>query len=310
MEVNNQPLVSVPVITYNSAKYVLDTLESIKAQTYQNIELIISDDCSTDNTVELCQKWVEENKKRFIRTQIITVDKNTGVSANLNRAENICQGDWLKAIAGDDVLLHTCIEEFVKYINLHPNTIQVFCRMEGFGYPQEEVDEYMKRCFDYSFFDLSAAEQYHRLVFRGNCVPAPAGFCSLKRQSFNVLASDERIPMIEDYPKWMNITKSGIQLHLIDKTLVRYRLSENSISTTHAPSYTTKRSLALIYVHYLFKPRFNYYKSPLKKLGELRKYIHSANTAWGGSFWKLMMHIDKFMANVLNKLGCNIKVFN
>ena len=50
----NNPLVSINVITYNSSKFVLETLESAKAQTYQNIELIVSDDCSTDNTVEIC----------------------------------------------------------------------------------------------------------------------------------------------------------------------------------------------------------------------------------------------------------------
>ena len=93
----------------------------------------------------------------------------------------------------------------------------------------------------------------------------------------------------------------------MDITLVRYRLSENAISTTHTPSLKTKQSIALIYIHYLFKSRFKFYKSPLKKLGEIRKYIHAANTAWGGWFWKSLMGIDKFMAFVLNKLGCNIR---
>ena len=114
MEMNNQPLVSVLVITYNSAKFVLETLESIKAQTYQNIELIISDDCSTDNIVELCQKWVEENKERFVRTQIITSDLNTGVSANGNRGRDACQGEWIKGIAGDDLLMPNCVEDCVE----------------------------------------------------------------------------------------------------------------------------------------------------------------------------------------------------
>ncbi len=54
------PLVSIIVCTYNSSKYVLETLESAKEQTYQNVELIVSDDCSTDNTVELCRKWIAE----------------------------------------------------------------------------------------------------------------------------------------------------------------------------------------------------------------------------------------------------------
>jgi alpha-1,3-rhamnosyltransferase len=55
---NQKPLVSVVIITYNSSKYVLETLESAKAQTYQNIELIVSDDCSTDDTVEKCREWI------------------------------------------------------------------------------------------------------------------------------------------------------------------------------------------------------------------------------------------------------------
>ena len=72
----NQPLVSVTVITYNSSKTVLETLDSIKAQTYQNLELIVSDDCSTDDTVELCRNWIEQNKERFVRTELLTVEKN------------------------------------------------------------------------------------------------------------------------------------------------------------------------------------------------------------------------------------------
>ena len=308
METSNQPLVSVPIITYNSSETIIETLESIKAQTYPIIELIISDDCSRDNTVEICQQWVEQNKDRFVRAVVLTSPVNTGVSSNCNRSEKVCQGEWIKAIAGDDVLLPTCVEEFIKYVTLYPDTIYLFCKIEGFGRPQEEVDEYMNRCFDYSFFDLSAEKQYQRLLFRGNCIPAPASFRRSRLQTSTVFTNDERIPMIEDYPKWMNITKSGIQLRFVDKTLVRYRLSENSISTTHTPSLKTKQSIALIYIYYLFKPRFKYHKSPTKKLGEIRKYIHAANTAWGGWFWKFMMSVDKFGAIILNKLGCNIKL--
>ena len=116
------PLVSVPVITYNSAKTVIETLDSIKAQTYQNLELIVSDDCSTDNTVEVCQKWIEENKSRFVRTEVVTVEKNTGVAGNLNRAEAACRGEWIKPIAGDDVLLPNCIQDCIDYVAEHPET--------------------------------------------------------------------------------------------------------------------------------------------------------------------------------------------
>ena len=67
MEMNNSsnPLVSV-VVTYNSSATVLETLDSIKNQTYKNIELIITDDFSKDDTVALCQSWVDTNKERFL----------------------------------------------------------------------------------------------------------------------------------------------------------------------------------------------------------------------------------------------------
>ena len=301
-------LVSVPVITYNSAQTIIETLESIKAQTYPNIELIISDDCSKDNTVALCQDWLEKNKERFTRTVLLTVEKNTGVAGNCNRASAVCTGEWKKGIAGDDIMLPNCIKDCMDYVAEHPDVIFLFGRMEGFGRPKEEVDEYMNRCFDYSFFDLSADEQYHRLVFKGNCIPAPAVFYNIERVRELNITNDERIPMVEDYPKWMNVTKKGIKLYGLDKTIVRYRLSENSISTTCTPSLKVKQSIALIYIYYAFKPRFKYYKSPIKKLGEIRKYIHSANTAWGGWLWKSLMAIDWCMAKVLNVFGANLKV--
>ena len=82
----DNPLVSIVVITYNSAEYVLETLESAKIQTYQNIELIVSDDCSKDDTVRICREWLEQNGERFVRTDLVMSNKNTGVPANCNRA--------------------------------------------------------------------------------------------------------------------------------------------------------------------------------------------------------------------------------
>lgn len=64
-------LVSVVVITYNSEKYILETLESIKTQSYKNLELIISDDCSKDDTVMICRDWLDKEGERFIRTKLI-----------------------------------------------------------------------------------------------------------------------------------------------------------------------------------------------------------------------------------------------
>ena len=238
---NNQPLVSVPVITYNSAKYVLETLESVKAQTYQNIELIISDDCSTDNTVELCQQWIEYNKDRFVRTQLITVDKNTGISANLNRAEAACQGEWVKGIAGDDVLLPECISDCIDYALQTPDVIYLFARVKVFG-AKEDINLYFeKSTFDYSFFDQCLEDQLERLIFKGNCIPASTLFYNRAKIYEYGITNDERIPLLEDWPKWINALGKGIKFHFMDKQIVNYRIHEGSLSTVgiSIPGFST-----------------------------------------------------------------------
>ena len=252
---NNQPLVSVPVITYNSAKFVLETLESIKAQTYQNIELIISDDCSTDNTVELCKQWVEQNKNRFVRTQIITSEVNTGVSANLNRAEDACQGEWVKGIAGDDLLMPNCIADCVEYVQQHPNVIYLFGRIEVFGASEEQNKYFSEKVFDYSFFDLDVDGQLDRLVFVENCVPASTCFYNRKKSIVLGVRNDERIPLLEDWPKWISVLEKGVKLEFMDKVVVKYRIHDGSLSTSSRPSINSRRSFILFELYYRY-PRW------------------------------------------------------
>ena len=97
------PLITVGVIAYNSSEYILELLESIKAQSYQNVELIVSDDKSTDNTVAICEEWISKNKDRFVRAEVIVPEHNTGTAGNYNRALFAAKGEWMKFIDGDDL---------------------------------------------------------------------------------------------------------------------------------------------------------------------------------------------------------------
>ena len=90
---NENPLVSVIVITYNSSNTVIETLDSIAAQTYKDIELIISDDCSKDDTVKRIKLWIEEHKDFFVNCRIITTEENTGTVKNLNRGVKASKGE-------------------------------------------------------------------------------------------------------------------------------------------------------------------------------------------------------------------------
>lgn len=244
-----KPLVSVTVITYKSSKTVLETLESIKAQTYQNLELIVSDDCSTDNTVDICRNWIEQNKSRFVRTELLTIEKNTGISANCNRAEAACQGEWVKGIAGDDILMPNCIGDSMDYVIEHPETIYLFGKQKAFGAPEERCKE-IDAIFDYSFFNLTQEQQLHRLLFDGNCVPATTLFYNRVADQEIGIKNDERIPFLEDWPKWINLLRAGVKLHFVNKVLVNYRVG--GISTGMRQSLMSYRSERLMRFYYQY----------------------------------------------------------
>ncbi len=253
------PLVSIAVITYNSSKYVLETLESAKAQTYQNIELVISDDCSTDNTVQLCKDWVEQNESRFIRIQIVEAPQNTGVSANCNRAEDACQAEWVKIIAGDDLLLPTCIEDYVKYVTDNPDAIYVFGRIQTHG-GNESLKNIFSIVFDYSFFKLSKGQQLDHLLFQGNCIPAASSFYNKQKTRQINLRYDERIPMLEDLPRWINALKSNVHFYFLDKETVQYRIGHSESLTASGVGFGSDhsyKSSRLYEMYYVFE---EYYK--------------------------------------------------
>jgi len=231
------PLVSIIVITYNSSKYVLETLESAKAQTYQNIELIISDDCSIDNTVEICRDWIEENKERFKRTDLITVKKNTGISPNANRGFNAAKGEWVKPIAGDDIQNQECISSFLSYIKSHTETFFFFSDIEIFGtgefsYKRDSVRNWIDKSMKCMESLPSSEAQYRRLKI-SNIICAPSAIYQLK--VFHTLGGfDEELKLLEDYPFWITATKNGYQIMSIKEKLVKYRVNEHSVQTSSA----------------------------------------------------------------------------
>ncbi len=109
------PLVSVVIITYNSSEFIMECLDSIAVQTYDNIELIISDDCSTDNTIALCKTWLSKYQGRFVNTELLEITENTGITKNINRGCKLAKGEWIKPLAGDDLLLPICIEKNIGH---------------------------------------------------------------------------------------------------------------------------------------------------------------------------------------------------
>lgn len=223
---DNHPLVSVCVITYNSAKYILKTLNSIEQQTYKNIELVISDDCSNDNTVDICHEWLDNHKERFIKTRILRADKNTGISANCNRAYKAASGIWIKGIAGDDYLYPNAIETYINFINNASETPDIIFAKVCPIYSGQVVN--VSKIFKYSYFELTPKEFQYLLLTR-NFLPAPSSFLN-KEYFINSGGFDENIPMLEDWPFWIKSVCNRAKLAFIDLYTVYYRVYGESVS--------------------------------------------------------------------------------
>lgn len=224
----NYPLVTIGVVTYNSGDFILETLDSIKSQTYPNIELIVSDDCSSDDTVEKCKRWFAENANSFVRAELVTSPINTGVSGNSNRAFEKATGEWYKMFDGDDIMRPYAIDEFVKYVKDNPEVNFVFSQSKHFkknvneekNYPDDHISDYLYRP------DMTAKKQLS-VISKLYLAPGPV---FIKRSAIaKVGAFDERFPLLEDYPLFIKLVKNGNKIYLLNKQLVDKRMRNNSI---------------------------------------------------------------------------------
>lgn len=214
-------LVTVGIVTYNSSKYIIAALDSVKNQTYEQIELIVSDDCSTDNTVALVQEWMETNKSRFTKVKLLTSEVNTGVAANCNRMRKIYHGEWRKDMAGDDVLDRSCVELNMKYVTAHPEANVVLSNSRVFYDDSNETYIQKPGIPVDDFFMKSAEEQFESLVqFEVYLNPNTLFMKSSLIEEFPV---EERFKYMDDRPFYWSLVSAGIRLHYLPEITVNYR---------------------------------------------------------------------------------------
>lgn len=113
------PLVSVCIPAYNNAAYIKETIDAILKQTYRNIELVICDDKSTDNTLEVLES-IDDS-----RIKIYKNEQNLGMSGNWNNCLSKCTGEYIKLICADDILAENAIEREVEALAANPEAVMV-----------------------------------------------------------------------------------------------------------------------------------------------------------------------------------------
>ncbi len=124
---SNPPLVSICIPSYNHANFISETICSVILQDYPNIELLIVDDSSTDNSDEIINSFTEKCKTRFVRFAYHKNKKNKGLSRNLNHAIKWAKGKYFYAIASDDILMPNKTSLLVtNFENLDENYAAIF----------------------------------------------------------------------------------------------------------------------------------------------------------------------------------------
>ncbi|MEZ7008007.1 glycosyltransferase family 2 protein [Aeromonas sp. S13(2024)] len=322
-------IISVALITYNSEKTVLETLNSIASQTYGTdfIELVISDDGSKDNTIGVIGEWLKNNENSFKKIIFIKNENNLGVSKNINMAWRASTSEWIKTIAGDDILLPSCIADNVSFLAKESdseNIGAVFSLLQIFSADCDLKKRYIGVTPSPAylrFFTLTPSEQYSYLKVHG--IPmAPSSFIQ-RNALISVNYADERFHLIEDYPLWLNLSQHGFALRFLDKKTVMYRKSE-SISSSQSKiineSYLHEISLIdeLIIIprlsksDFIFKIRKRLWSKLMRyivRIFDNKKSFYSDVLVMGINFLKpgfISFQMYKMKLHLISKLPINI----
>ena len=222
-----QPLVSVIVVSYNAEKTVLETLDSVLRQTYQNVELVLSDDCSKDNTVQVARKWFDEHSTAFKGgAYLLTAENNQGVCANFNKAIRSSHGEWIKIIAADDILLPNCCKDYVEYAQSHPDAQYITGLIDVYD---EKFDDscLMKRGLQPVSSDIYLKNVEEQLKIAASTMIISGAGIFYSRHLFDTIGGYDTKYPFEDWPSVISSLEAGFKVYLLRKSTVGYRYHDS-----------------------------------------------------------------------------------
>jgi len=316
-------LVSVVITTYNSSNFVVEALDSVAIQAWKELELIITDDCSVDDTQAVCRLWLKKNGHRFVRTDLLTVERNAGISANANRGLQVAKGEWIKFLAVDDSLKVNCIEDNMSYIARHPEIRVLFSKVEVYR-DTFSGENLIKTIPDEAFHpesimapDRDAKSQYKMLLLCDRIHFTPSVF--LHRETLlSIGGFDERFKRMEDYPLWLKLTRGGHRLHFMDKVTVNYRQHSGAVNNTTIdylikPNYFETEAFRKEYIYpnlpwdIRWNERFRWYGLQvfrcnwLNRNRKLNRLLMALFTSWMNPFKYYIYFKKRIVKNLKNK---------
>lgn len=205
--------VSVITPVYNVEKYIDKTLESIFAQTYKDIEIVLVDDCSKDNSAQIIARYKEKHPEIIYFLQ----PKNMGAGAARNKALELASGQYVAFLDSDDLWLPKKAEKQIKLMKekKSPFSYAAIEMMDEEGKTIKGKRNLKETC-DYKYL-------LHNTIIATSSVIVDRS-----------MLGDFRMPLRrggQDYATWLSLLRNGAVACGINETLVRYRVGSNSLSS-------------------------------------------------------------------------------
>lgn len=256
MKKNNNPLVSVIVPAYNHEKYIKETINGIIKQTYQNIELLILDDGSTDNTLAEVETMRSECEKRFANFFVAT-KANEGTSRTLGKLIAKAKGKYIFLNASDDIAKPEAISKLADFLEHNPDYVLAVGDNEFINQNSQRIGwdengceisiekaefktfgEYLRKHRKDMDFMTSQFGEY-ALLIRGNYIPN--GFLFATAAAKDIVFTPEA--PLEDWYLHLQLSKKG-KMKYIDEPLFMYRQhTTNTIKNVERMLAITQQTL-------------------------------------------------------------------
>lgn len=273
------PLVTIVTPTYNRARLLEITAESILSQDYPNIEYIIIDDGSKDATKEVVTKL----KNKYTKRKIIYIQqKNTGETAAVNKGFSLATGEYIAVVSSDDPLLPGCVDELVEYLEDHPKVIAIYPDWEMI----DERGKVLQTVYPEDFTYVKMLKEHY-------CIPGPGSF--FRRKALELTGGrTKEFKYLADFAFWLKLGMYGEMYHY-PKVLASFRVHSGSQGIYAKGDYMASEHKKL--VEWVFADRDLPKKAKdTKETALASAYFHAANESINISS-KVRYYLDSFVAD-------------
>ncbi|MEF9991467.1 MAG: glycosyltransferase [Romboutsia sp.] len=237
-------LVSIIIMIYNNKSFLNEALDSVFMQEYDNIEIIISDDCSNnfdESDIDDITNYIEANKGDNVKNYLITKNKNNlGVIKNYNKCIVLSSGKYIMYLSGDDTFYDkTVVSDVVDFFENSDYLIATsYLNPIGPGRDSYPIKDFIRNNVDY--LQGNPRDLYLRLSNDNFIAGANTYFKKELIEKYGLY--DEDYILLEDWPRYLNLSRRGCPLGLIDRFTINYRLGGVTTYNTSTVSTPTQKT--------------------------------------------------------------------